>query len=243
MGRMDGIPENHRFVVGKLVQQRVIGLDKARLLRQSELAGNRFGFAMFHAQTVQQSDQARSALIGNAIFPLNPRTDLAGRSMAAFRRSRVSVCLAAPRVNRQLPPSWLKLTSPLNPVFPDTNQTTSCGPLSSSRATAPGRRLEQLIPSSSSTNALARRPSRCAVEPSRRPARSGHGGILCQGTGGGSCGRPESPPELRLARGFSGFPERSGVYHRRGGGIAAAPRRAVYLQQLFRPHSGARSVG
>jgi hypothetical protein len=51
---------------------------------------------MFHAQTVQQGDQARAALIGDAAFGFDPTTNLSGCSWQ--RRGDPSFQLVLPRI-------------------------------------------------------------------------------------------------------------------------------------------------
>src|ERR1035437_10167406 len=67
----------------------------------------------------------------------------------------------------------------------------------------------QLIPSSSSTSALARRASRCAAEPSRASSIRSRRDSLSRKRGG-IMGTVESSLD-RLARGFSGFPQSRGI--------------------------------
>ena len=61
--RMHRIAEQHRFIIGEVVQQILIGLDEGRLLLRIQLARHGFRLAMLHAKPVQQRDQAGSALI------------------------------------------------------------------------------------------------------------------------------------------------------------------------------------
>src|ERR1019366_3772175 len=54
------------------------------LLHRVQLAGYRFWLAMFHAQTMQQRDQAGPALVVDAPFPLDLRADLTGGAGQSF---------------------------------------------------------------------------------------------------------------------------------------------------------------
>jgi hypothetical protein len=74
-----GIAEQHRFIIGEVVQQVLISLDEGLLLLRVQLARHGFRLAMFHAKPVQQRDQAGSALIRDAAFLLDPGTNRARR--------------------------------------------------------------------------------------------------------------------------------------------------------------------
>ena len=80
VGGMHRVGEDHRFIGEDPVHQSVVFLDKRRLLRRVELAGDRGGLAMFHAQTMQQRDQPRPGLVGNAVFARDPRPHLMRRA-------------------------------------------------------------------------------------------------------------------------------------------------------------------
>ena len=67
------------LVIANVVQQIFVAVDKRRLLLRVQLGRHRFRLAMLHAQPMQQGDQPRPALIGDAAFGLDPGADLAGR--------------------------------------------------------------------------------------------------------------------------------------------------------------------
>ena len=99
MRRMHRIAEQHRFIVGQMVQQILIRLDKGRLPGRIEPARHRFRFAVVHARPMQQGDQARAALIGDAAFLLDPGANLARRA-----RQRLG--------DPGFQPVWLRLAQP-----------------------------------------------------------------------------------------------------------------------------------
>jgi hypothetical protein len=78
MRRMHRITKQHRFIIANVVQQVLVTLDESSLLVRVQLGGHRFWLAMLHVQPVQQGDQPRPALIGDAAFCLDPGANLAG---------------------------------------------------------------------------------------------------------------------------------------------------------------------
>ena len=80
-----------------LVQEIFILLDKSRLLVRVQLGRHRFRLAMLHAQTMQQRDQARPALVGDAAFGLDPGANLAGCPRQRLGDPGSSACPAAHR--------------------------------------------------------------------------------------------------------------------------------------------------
>src|SRR3954451_24226677 len=60
-------------------QQPIVCRDEAGLLVRVELAGNRLRLAMLHAKPVQQRDQARPALVGDAALRLDPGANFTRR--------------------------------------------------------------------------------------------------------------------------------------------------------------------
>ncbi|KJB89907.1 hypothetical protein N826_10885 [Skermanella aerolata KACC 11604] len=75
---MHGVGEQHCFVVGQRLQQRLVGIDEGLLFGRVELARHRLGLAVFQPQTMQQRDQSGAALVDDPERLLDPRSDLAG---------------------------------------------------------------------------------------------------------------------------------------------------------------------
>ena len=75
-----GIGENHGFIIEHLLQQVAVAFDEDSLFARIQLATNRRGLAMFHAQTMQQCDQSGAGLGVDAVFARDPGTHLAGRA-------------------------------------------------------------------------------------------------------------------------------------------------------------------
>ena len=78
MRRMHRVSKQDRLVGLQLVEQRFILLNESRLLLRVQLARDRLRFAVFHAESVQQSNQPRAAFVVDTAFPRDPGTDLAG---------------------------------------------------------------------------------------------------------------------------------------------------------------------
>ena len=85
--------ENDRFISRQLVQQRVISLDESFLFRRVQLAGDRFRFAMFQAETMERRDETRPALIIDA----DPGAHLPGRAGQGFGDPRFQAGLSLHR--------------------------------------------------------------------------------------------------------------------------------------------------
>ena len=77
MRRMHRVGEQHRFIGVQMVQQVLIRVDESVLLLRIELTRHRFRLAVLHAQPVQQSDQARLALVIDAALLLDQGADIA----------------------------------------------------------------------------------------------------------------------------------------------------------------------
>jgi hypothetical protein len=67
-------------LIANVVQQIFVTFDKSRLLVGVQLGRRRFRLAVLHVQPMQQRDQPRPALIGDAAFGLDPGANLAGCS-------------------------------------------------------------------------------------------------------------------------------------------------------------------
>ena len=88
---MHRIAEQHRFIIGEVVQQIRIGLDEGRLLLRIQLARHVFRLAMLHAKPVQQRDQAGSARLGIALTLILAVPVALFFGFAAFAPQRLAV--------------------------------------------------------------------------------------------------------------------------------------------------------
>ena len=164
MRRMHRIGEQHRFISVQVVQQVLIRLDEGRLLLRVQLARHRLRLAMLHAKAVQQRDQARPALIFDAAFLLDPGANLARRPRQCLADPgfQFVLLLAAQTAGAALVAEARQALDPIFLIQADTRCGSCRRPSTDTLAIA-----SQLMPSSSSTSALARRARRWAADPSR----------------------------------------------------------------------------
>jgi hypothetical protein len=113
---MRGVREDHCLVGEDLVHQVLVALDERRLFRRVELARDRFRFAVFHAQAMQQRDQAGPGLVLDATLSRDPCANLAGRAWQSRAHPRFQLILL---LHRQPAAATLMVEGhqPLDPVL------------------------------------------------------------------------------------------------------------------------------
>ena len=161
---MHGVGEPHGLVRTQGIQQIFVKLDERLLLCFVELAGNVFRLVVFQAKPMQEGDQSRAALVGDAEFLLDIGAGLARRA----RQRRANPCLQLVLLLAARPTgaaASLKSRQPFE-AFLDERAMPSADRIVVQRAKAKAT-SSQLQPASRRTNALARR---CAAAPSRATA-------------------------------------------------------------------------
>jgi hypothetical protein len=85
MRRVHGVRKNHRLIRAKRIQQLLVSVDEPLLLARIQAAAHRFGLFVFKAEPMQQRDQSRAALVGDAENLLDEHTHLPRRTRQGLR--------------------------------------------------------------------------------------------------------------------------------------------------------------